>query len=68
MASSCDNCGATFTRKFNLKRHQASRCKGGMVLDTFSTKTGDDVEENDERSSFISDIIKSKLENENDMI
>ena len=31
MASSCDNCGATFTRKFNLKRHQASRCKRGMV-------------------------------------
>ena len=31
MTSSCDNCGATFTRKFNLKRHQASRCKRGMV-------------------------------------
>ena len=74
MTSSCDNCGATFTRKFNLKRHQASRCKGGMVLDTFSTKSGGDVVENDDQrskdsqmSSFISDIINSKQENNYDI-
>ena len=31
---SCHKCGASFTRKFNLKRHQASRCKGRMLVDT----------------------------------
>ena len=46
MSSFCVKCGATFTCKFNLKRHQKSRCKGGMVLSILSTKAGDDVEEN----------------------
>ena len=31
---SCYKCGASFTRKFNLKRHQASRCKGRMLVNT----------------------------------
>ena len=31
---SCDECGASFTRKFNLKRHQTSRCKGRMLINT----------------------------------
>ena len=31
---SCHKCGASFTRKFNLKRHQASRCKGRMLINT----------------------------------
>ena len=46
MSSFCDKFGATFTRKFNLKRHQKSRCEGEMVLSILSTKAGDDVEEN----------------------
>ena len=44
LGSSCDNCGTIFTCEHNLKRHQASRCKDGMVLNTFITKATHDVD------------------------
>ena len=76
--TSCDKCGASFTRKFNLKRHQTSRCKGRMLTNTIGDGVVATVGENnhlrpeDSRlsptPSFIDKIINNNPESENTMI
>ena len=72
---SCAKCGASFTRKFNLKRHQTSRCKGSKFMNTASDKTVAVKDDNWRRvndsqfRSLIDDIInKNPEEGDNNMI
>ena len=69
MTFTCDDCGASFSRKFNLKRHQTSRCKSTVLVNTSLDNAADAVRENDDQqpkdsqwSSFINDIINKKSE------
>ena len=71
---SCDKCGASFARKFNLERHQTSRCKGRMLINTVRNEATAVAENNRHQpkdfklSSFIDNIINNTPENENTMI
>ena len=66
MTFTCDRCGALFSRKFNLKRHQTSRCKQSVLMKddaTDAVKENDDQKSKDSRwSDFINDIINKKPE------
>ena len=71
----CDKCGASFTRKYNLIRHQTSRCKGRMVMNALNDEVAITVEENNHQqpedsqlSSFINNIIDNTPESENTVI
>ena len=75
MIFTCDKCGASFSRKFNLKRHQTSSCKGTVVMNTSVNDAADSVKENDVQqpkdsqwASFINDIINKKSESGNALI
>ena len=64
MTFTCDKCGASFTRKFNLKRHQTSRCKSMVVMNTSAEDAACAVEESihhppkdSSLSRFIDNII-----------
>ena len=68
MTFTCDRCGASFSRKFNLKRHQASRCKQSVLMN----KSTDAVEENfvqqpkdSQWSSFIDAVINKSPDDDN---
>ena len=74
---SCGKCGASFTRKYNLERHQTSRCKGGMRMNTVSNETvavavrenNHQRTKNSQLSSFIDNIINKNPDgDENNMI
>ena len=69
MTFTCDKCGASFTRKFNLNRHQTRRCKSMVVMKTSANVATGVVKENDHRhrkdpqwSSLINSIINKKPE------
>ena len=75
MIFTCDKCGASFSRKFNLKRQQTSSCKGTVVMNTSVNDAADSVKENDVQqpkdsqwASFINDIINKKSESGNALI
>ena len=65
MTFTCDRCGALFSRKFNLKRHQTSRCKQSVLMKddaTDAVKENDDQSKDSQWSNFINDIINKKPE------
>ena len=72
MTFTCDICGASFSRKFNLKRHQTSRCKSTVVMNTCFNDAADAVKENDVQQpkdsqwpSFINDIMNKEPDSGN---
>ena len=70
MSFTCDTCGALFSRKFNLKRHQTSRCESIVVINT-KDDAADAVKAKGKDSqwpSFINDIINKKSESGDAMI
>ena len=65
----CDTCGTSFSRKFNMKRHQKSRCKSVEVMNTSFDVATDAVNEKTDQqpkdsqwSSLIDNIINKKSE------
>ena len=69
MTFTCYKCGASFTCKFNLKRHQTSCCKSVVVMKISANDATGAVKENDHQhpkdpqwSSLIHSIISKKAE------
>ena len=69
MTFTCDACGASFSRKFNLKRHQTSRCKSKVVMNTSFDDAADTAKENADQqpkgsqwANLIDSIINKKPE------
>ena len=71
MTFTCDTCGASFSRKFNLKRHQTNRCKNTVVMNTSSNDAADAGKakaKDSQWSNLINDIINKKPESGDAMI
>ena len=69
MTFTCDEYGSSFSRKCNLKKHQTSRYRGTLAINTSSTSATYTMKENDDQqlkdsqwSSLNDNIINKKSE------